>query len=308
MNQTYPKAQPTRSDCIVLTGASGGVGSRTLRGLLELGSGGHVTALARAPERLPQLPGVAVRIGDYDDPASLAAAFAGAGTLLFISSDGPREVIERHHRNVLEAARQCGVGRIVYTSILDVAPDSPFYYAPVHRETEALVRTTAPSSTILRTSVFADFFLLFVREAIASGVFAVPAGEGRVSLVTRDDVGAMLARAAMRSDNAVLRVAGPEALSLQEIASIVSERVGRPIAYRPPPPARYAEALRQAGRPDWIVQAFTSMFAAVAEGRFAEVSEDFQALVGRPPQRFADFLCRAFDRAASPGRASDPAG
>src|SRR5262245_11226913 len=107
---------------IAVTGATGGVGSRVLR---------HVDArpITRA-------------VADYDDPAALRRAFRGVGTLVFISSDGDGEVMRRHHEHVVAAVAGAGVEHVVYTSVIDIAPDSPFYYAPIHRDTEAGLTAT----------------------------------------------------------------------------------------------------------------------------------------------------------------------
>ena len=86
------------------------------------------------------------RFADYDDPASLRAAFSGIRTLVFISSDGLIEPMRRHHENVVAAAVDAGVDHIVYTSIIDASPDSRFYYAAVHRDTEALLAESGLAS------------------------------------------------------------------------------------------------------------------------------------------------------------------
>jgi NAD(P)H dehydrogenase (quinone) len=118
-----------------------------------------VIVLARRPAAIPPQRDLVARYADYDDPASLSAALGGVDTLVFISSDGVAESIGRHHEHVVAASVDAGVRRVVYTSIIDDQPDSRFYYAPVHRATEAHLQASGLQHLIARTSIFADFFV-----------------------------------------------------------------------------------------------------------------------------------------------------
>ena len=173
---------------IGVTGASGGLGSRVVRHLLVRADRSPVVALARRPDAVPGAARLTVRFADYDDPASLRAAFAGLRTLIFISSDGVAETMRRHHEHVVAAAIAAGLEHVLYTSILDVAPDSSFYYSAVHRETEGLLAESGLGHCLARTSIFADYFLsTWIAAALDEGTLALPAGAGRMSLVSRDD-------------------------------------------------------------------------------------------------------------------------
>src|SRR5215216_4766267 len=110
---------------VAVTGATGRVGSRVVRWLL--GRTSPVLALTRRPAAIPPRRDLVVRYADYDDPASLSAALAGVGTLVFISSDGVAETMG-HHQHVVAASIQAGVRRVVYTSVIDDQPDSRFYF------------------------------------------------------------------------------------------------------------------------------------------------------------------------------------
>jgi NAD(P)H dehydrogenase (quinone) len=263
---------------IGVTAATGGVGSRTVRELLARGS--DVIALARRPEAVSATE---ARSADYDDPASLRRAFAGLDTLVFISSDGVVETMVRHHEHVVAAAIDAGVPHVVYTSIVDIAPDSRFYYSPGHQDTEAWLRASGIRCCFARTSIFADFF---VETWLAAETLAVNAGAGGMSLVTRDDTAAVLAAAAADGLEGVIDVTGPEALTAAEVAAIAG------VAYEPLEDEEYRRRLAAQGNPGWLIDAFSSMFRSVVEGRFAVVSDDVARLTGRPQQPFADFLRR----------------
>jgi len=255
---------------IGVTGATGGVGSRVLRAL-----GAGAVGLARRPDAV-----AGARRADYDDPASLREAFAGLDTLVFISSDGVAETMRRHHENVVAAAVDARVGHVVYTSIIDIAADSRFYYSAVHRDTEALLAASGIDHCLVRTSIFSDFFVsTWIEPAVGS--LAIPSADGRMSLVTRDDTARAVAAAAARRLEGAVDATGPAALTAAEVCSIAGLR------HEPLSEAEYRARLQRDGSPAWLIEAFTSMFRSVREGRFERVSP---TLTGEPAQSFADFL------------------
>ena len=102
---------------IVVTGATGHLGRLVVESLLARGvPATDIVATGRSVEKLDGL-GVTVRAASYDEPESLRAAFAGADTLIFVSSSTTGEPRVAQHRNVVEAAKAAGVGRVIYTSI-----------------------------------------------------------------------------------------------------------------------------------------------------------------------------------------------
>jgi NAD(P)H dehydrogenase (quinone) len=102
----------------VISAATGEFGRLVVDRLLERVPAAHVAVAVRQPAKADDLAqkGIEIRNGDYDQPASLRAAYQGATRLLFISSPdiGPSRPVQ--HRNVLEAARDAAVGSVIYTS------------------------------------------------------------------------------------------------------------------------------------------------------------------------------------------------
>jgi NAD(P)H dehydrogenase (quinone) len=276
---------------IGVTGATGAVGSRLVRHLLGRADG--VVALARRPDAVPAAPGLTSRFADYDDPASLRAAFAGLRTLVFVSSDGVAETMRRHHEHVVATAIDAGVEHVVYTSIVDVSPDSGFYYTPVHRETEALLAESGLEHCLARTSIFTDYFVsTWVAPALAEGVLALSAGEGRMSLVTREDTASALAAAAVSRRRGVVELTGPDTLTGAEICQNTEAETGRRLRYAALEEDEYRHRLAGEGAPSWLIEAFTSLFASVDAGRFAGVSADGPRLTGRSHEPYAEFIRR----------------
>jgi NAD(P)H dehydrogenase (quinone) len=276
---------------IGVTGASGGVGSRVVRHLLARADPPPLVALARRPHAVPDAGRLTVRRADYDDRLSLRVAFADVDTLVFVSSDGVAEEVRRHHEHIVAAAIDAGVEHVVYTSIVDVSPDSRFYYAAVHRETEALVAESGLSHCLARTSIFADYFVsTWIAPALEEGTLALPAGAGRMSLVSRNDAARALAVAAVSRCEGVIELTGPAALTGDEISQSTEAATGRRLRYVALEEEAYRQRLARGQAPSWLIDAFTSLFAAVQEGRFELVSPDIPRLTGEPQQPYAEFI------------------
>jgi dihydroflavonol-4-reductase len=107
---------------ILVTGATGFIGWHVARKLLSRGA--RVRALARPTSQVRELD-VEVAPGDLRDPESLERAVAGCGVVFHIAADyrlwakDPSDLYRSNvegTRNLLAAARKCGVERVVYTS------------------------------------------------------------------------------------------------------------------------------------------------------------------------------------------------
>lgn len=273
---------------IAVTGVTGAVGRRVAHRLADRGH--RLRLLARDPARAPRLPGGEVRAADYADGEAMRAALAGVDTLLLVSATEHPDRVALH-RTAVDAAVATGVSRIVYTSFLNAAAEATFTFARDHWHTEQHIRASGLAHTFLRDSLYQDVLPAFVGR---DGVLRGPAGDGRGSAVTRDDVAEVAV--AVLTDPAhageTYDVTGPEALSLTEVAELLTTATGRPVSY-------HAETLTEAygsragyGAPEWTVAGWVSTYTAIAAGELATVADTVHRLTGRPPTRFADFLTR----------------
>src|SRR5262245_23048381 len=114
-------AEPT----LLVTGASGHLGRRALEILIGVPGDRTIVATTRRPEALADLAakGVVVRRADFDDEATLDAAFAGVERALLISTDATEPPGRRvaQHRRAIDALARAKVKHLVYTS----APPAP---------------------------------------------------------------------------------------------------------------------------------------------------------------------------------------
>lgn len=271
---------------IVITAASGKLGQTVADALAGKGLAATVRLAARSPSKLAayKAEGFEVVAADYEDPASLKAALTGADTLLLISSMGPNEARIAQHHNAIEAAKAAGVKRIVYTSATNPSNSSLFDWAKAHVATEAELKASGIAFTSLRdNSYFSNNDALFA-GAKDNGVLPFPGIEAKVAYVSHEDVAAAIVGALTGTghENKTYEIAGAQAYSAVELATILSELTGKEIKALDVPLSAFEDQFRAMGLPEFVVTGVTSFYAALGAGEYAATSGDVELLAGRP--------------------------
>lgn len=279
---------------IVVTGATGQLGSRIVDRLLERVSPDQIGVSVRNTNAVSQLVarGVRVRRGDYTDPDSLADAFADADQVLIVSASTTGEEALRQHRAAIDAARDAGARRIVYTSHQAASPDSLFAPARDHAATEVYLAGTGVPYTALRNGFYASTIPPLLGGALQTGELVVP--EDRpVSWTNHDD----LARAAAiiltdeeRFDGATPPLTASEAVDFDAVAGMLSERTGRTIRRVVADDDEWVRGLIGHGVPEGPARMFLGMFRAARHGEFAATDPTLEQLLGHPPQSISTVL------------------
>ncbi|GAA4372218.1 SDR family oxidoreductase [Nocardioides caricicola] len=269
---------------VLVTGASGHLGRLTVLALLDRGvPAADVVATARDLDAVTDLAdrGVQVRRADYDDPASLDAAFAGVDRLLLVSSNAVGARVTQH-RNVIEAAARAGVDLLAYTSLLR-ADSSGLGLAAEHIATEDLLKQSGLPVTLLRNGWYLENYTENAGPALATGQVLGAAGDGRISGATRQDFAeaAAVVLAGGEHAGAVYELAGDEAFTMAEYAAALAAATGREITYTDLPAAEYAAALESAGVPAPFAQVLADSDQGVARGDLEDHSGDLSRLIGR---------------------------
>lgn len=287
---------------LLITGASGHLGRATLRHLIETEkvSPSRIIATTRRPDSLKEFAdlGVSVRVSDFDEPSTLEAAFSGADRLLLISTDALDTPGKRlaQHRNAIAAAEKAGVKHILYTSLPE-PESSAILFAPDHLGTEQAIAATSLSWTLLRNNWYIENLHFALPSALAAGNWYSAAGNGTIAYISREDV-ARASAAALASEideNRTLTLTGSEPLALSSIAEGVSKVIGRNIPVVYVMVDQLTEGIVASGLPEPVAKVFASFDVASARGDLGAVTSDFQALTGRQPQTFAEWLVENTD-------------
>ena len=274
---------------LAVSGSTGALGGRVAGTLADLGV--EQRLIVRDASRAPRLDGAEVRAvpGGYADPEGYREALAGVGTLFLVSAEEAPDRVAQH-RNAVEAAVAAGVERIVYTSFLGAAADSTFLLGRDHWATEEAIREAGVAFTFLRDSFYMDFIPYF---AGPERTFRGPAGTGRLSPVSRDDVAAVAVQvlAARGShDGKAYGLTGPELFTLTEAAVRLGAYTGEPYSYVEETTEGAWASRRPSGAPDWMIEGWISTYVAIANGSLDQVTGDVEAVTGRAPQTLEQTL------------------
>lgn len=274
---------------IAVTGATGKLGGRVARLLADVGI--PLRLLVRDPARAPDLPDATVHRAPYADSGAVAEALAGVQVLFMVSASESEDRGAQHEAFVAGAAR-AGVRHVVYTSFLGASPEATFTLARTHAATEADLAASGMAHTFLQDSFYMDMARAVVGR---DGVIRGPAGRGRCAFVAHDDVArtaAHILRDPTPHASRAYRLTGPEALSFDDVARIVSEVEGTEVRYHDESVQEAYESRKAWNPPAWQAEAWVSTYTAIAKGELDVVSGDVEAVTGTGPMTFREFLER----------------
>jgi NAD(P)H dehydrogenase (quinone) len=269
---------------IVVTGATGKLGRLVVNGLLAKLSPTDVAIAVRDPQKAAEFAarGVSVRRADYNEPTSLEQAFAGADTVMLISSNEVGRRVAQHEA-VIEAAHKRGVKLLAYTSLLR-ADTSGLAIAEEHRQTEKAIRASGIPFVFLRNGWYIENHTDQIPTILQHNAIVGAAGEGRFASATRQDY-ADAAVAVLTNggqENTVHELAGDGAFTLSEFAAELSKQTDRTITYNNLPPEEYKGVLAGAGLPEPFVNVLVDSDVQASRGALHGSSADFRRLIGRP--------------------------
>jgi NAD(P)H dehydrogenase (quinone) len=286
---------------LLVTGASGHLGRRVLE--LAIAAGARsIIATTRYPDRLTDFArrGVIVRWADFDHPASLAPAFAGAHRMLLVgSTDAAANVASsidalageadrrRRHAAAISAAEAAGIEHVVYTSLAR-SDTSKLALAADHVANEKRLYASKLGCTILRTSPFTEALSSILPSAIASGMLLGLPGDGGVAYITRDDCAFAATKALLSATGrSTMELTGSAVVRHDALARITSEVTGKDVFYVPLPPDELTRRWQAAGLP---TSHLLPLEQAIVDGQFAFTTTDFFRLTYAEPTEVHEYL------------------
>ncbi|MDI1484727.1 NAD(P)H-binding protein [Polyangium sp. y55x31] len=274
---------------IVVTGATGNIGSRVV---LELASGkqARVTAFVRDPAKAANLTAAGATLwkGSFENKESLHAAFAGADTLVLITSG---EHISEQVRDSLDAARAAGIRKVVRVSSLKAGADGPTAATRRDGVAEGLIQASGLTPVILRGHCFMQNILHNVATIRGEGRIYFGTGEGKIGMIDNRDIADAAVAAALLDtwDGQTLELTGPAAIDYHAVAAAVGKALGREVTFVPVPPAAVGATARKFGVDEDTAQLLTDYCAAYAQGWGDFTTDNVAKLTGRPARSIDDF-------------------
>lgn len=280
---------------ILVTGATGTIGSLVVQGLAEAGA--DVKALVRQPGKGRFPAGVTEVVGDFTDVSSLRSALSSARTLFLLNAVTPDEVTQA--LIALNLAREAGIERVVYLSVIHADKYTNVPHFTGKHTVERMIETLGIPATLLRPAYFMQNELSVQQTIQDYGVYPMPIGSAGVSMIDARDIAAIAVAELLRRDQApaplprvTLDLVGPHSLTGAAIAKLWSSALGRDVTYAGDDVTAFEKQLA-AFQPAWLAYDMSLMMAGIQKfgmNSDANAVERLQAILGRPLRTYADFV------------------
>jgi uncharacterized protein YbjT (DUF2867 family) len=267
----------------LITGATGAVGSRVVKLLLERGERPRIFVRDADKARARYGDRVDIVVGDLGDAASLLAGLQRADAIFLVNS-GPG--LASRDEAAATVAKAAGVKHLVKLSSMDSRQDVGT--GVWHARGESAIRAAGIAFTFVQPAGFMSNALGWAGSIKSEGVVRAPTGDGRIAFIHPDDIAAV-ATAALTTQAYLgesLPIGGPEALSYAEMTAKISATIGRPLRFQTISDEEERRHMIEGGDSEEIVAAHISIYRAIREGRLAIVTGDVERVTGRKPIAF----------------------
>lgn len=280
---------------ILVTGATGHLGSSVIETLLKKISSNQISILTRKEEKRAefQSKGFNAFLGSYDDIIVLEKAMEGVDTVLLISSGDQGDRMQEH-KNVIDTAKNKGVKHIAYTSrCLNDRNTLANKLMVEHFDTENYILASGLQYTFFRNILYMDAIPQFIggKIALEKGIF-LPAGDGKVSFALRSEMGEAMANVLLNqeSENKIYNFTGNTTYSFYDIANLLSQLSGKEVKYTNVETAVFEEMMKQRNLPEPVIQKIVDFITDIKHNQEANIYNDLEIQLGRKQKDLKDGL------------------
>jgi len=270
---------------ILVTGATGNVGSEVARQLKDSGAD-FVVGSNSGP-----IDGMDTVSLDFADKASLVSAMQGISTLFMVIPNHPE--MTTWGENLVDAAKEAGVSHIVRSSGSLADVDSALKIEALLGTTDAYLRQSGLDYTITAPSFFMQNFINFFGDDYKNGAIYQPAGDGKIGWVDVRDIAAVNVEVLLNPEKykgQSLTITGSENLSFAEAVQQMNQVLGKESQYVAVPDEAAIEAMRGLSFPEFIVDLMISLNQSIRHGHAEKVTGTIEDLLGRQPIGFRQFV------------------
>ena len=280
---------------ILVTGATGQLGTAVVKKLLESTSASQIAALVRDENKASALKekGVDIRVGNYDSAASIDQAMQGIEKVLLIAGTDEDKRLQQH-QTVVDAAKKAGVQCVAYTSrTLKDRSTIANKLMEGHFQTEDYIKASGLNYALFRNVLYMDTIPQFVGgEKVFETGINLPTGHGRVPFALRSEMGEAIAHALLESNsiNRIYKLTGSESYSFDDVAATLSDLSGKTVGYTPAEKSAFEAQMKERGTPEIMVQRVVGFMTDIKNGQEEAVSPDLENLLGRKPASLREGL------------------
>lgn len=284
----------TKQESILVTGATGNIGSEVVKELLSDAPDVSIKAAVHSSQNVKKVKSdarVKVIQIDYNEPETVREALNGVDKLFLLTPDVPNAADLAS--NVVIEAKKAGIKQIVKQSVMGAALEADVGTMRLHRQVEKFIEQSGIPFTFLRPNEFMQNFINFHSPSIrGNNAFYIPLEDAKVSLVDVRDIAGVAVKSLIDEDkhkNKTYLITGPEALSYHQVAEILSNTTGRKINYVNISDGEARSAMKEIGMSDWLINTVSELSEYFRKGKASEISPAVEDVTGNKPISFSQF-------------------
>jgi uncharacterized protein YbjT (DUF2867 family) len=284
----------TKQESILVTGASGNIGSEVAKQLLSDAPEVSIKAAVHSSQNVKKVKyddRVKVIQIDYNQPETIREALSGVDKLFLLTPDVPNAA--ELASNVVMEAKKAGIKHIVKQSVMGADLEADVGTMRLHRQAEKVIEQSGTPFTFLRPNEFMQNFINFHSPSIkGNNAFYIPLEDAKVSLVDVRDIAAVAVKSLIDEDkhkNKTYLITGPEALSYHQVAEVLSNATGKRISYVNISEEEAKAAMKEIGMSDWLINTVSELSDYFRKGKASEISSAVEEVTGRKPVSFSQF-------------------
>jgi uncharacterized protein YbjT (DUF2867 family) len=284
----------TKQESILVTGASGNIGSEIVKQLLGVAPAFSIKAAVHSRQNVKNVKdGDRVKVIpiDCNELDTLREALKDVDKLFLLTPDVPNA--PDLASNAVSEAKKVGIRHIVKQSVMGADLEADVGTMRLHRQVEEIIEQSGIPFTFLRPNEFMQNFINFHSPSIkGTNAFYIPLEDAKVSLVDVRDIAAIAVESLIDEDkhkNKTYLITGPEALSYHQVAEILSNTTGRKIDYVNISDVEARAAMKEIGMSDWLINTVSELSDYFRKGKASEISSAVEEVTGNKPISFSQF-------------------
>lgn len=267
--------------------ATGQLGQKVIKQLKELEvEDSEIVVSVRNTEKAEKLfPSIEARKCDVNDKDSIFESIKQGETVYVIPTTDSVETRIPQIYNIIDAAKQNGAKRIVWSGLTHRGVDSRFSIAPYFLYTETKLKQSGIDYTILRNGIYFDPVFDWIPDIMRMRRLPYPVQNGKVAYISRDDIAAATAKvlSEIGHENKTYELTGYRDFTMDEIAAVISGFTGQDIKFKRISDEDYVLMCKEEGLSEEFARILVTLYHGVDNAEY-RASNDFEKLMGRRAQ------------------------
>lgn len=284
---------------ILVSGGTGNIGRELLSILTEAGIPVRLLVRKNSRSELPDNNLIEIVRCDTDDTENLSTVMDGIKLIYLLNRDQP--ALAKMECDFISIAKNAGVEKIVKSSAFAAGLVPPVGYGIPHAEAENYLMSSGLRWIVLRPYMFMQNFLEMTALIHSPGILPLPMGSARIALIDARDVALVASTILLDSayDNKSYTLTGPDSLTMNDCARILSTQCEHKVRYVSPPMWLAGILMSKDGVSKWDVRMRKQLFSMIRDGGEESVSQDVHNITGKSPRSFPEFV-QDYSREFSP--------